>query len=179
MKRTITMSVIAVSLCGMFAALVFFKPVNATTAAAGEQYKLDKRPQKTADVRAAREKAKDDQAIAVVGRIGGSKQPWIEGLAAFSLVDRSLTPCNEIEGDTCPTPWDYCCAAELPQATVLVKFVDDSGRIVREDARQLLGVEALQHVVVTGKALRDEAGNVSIAASGIYIVEPQQRDESP
>ena len=61
------------------------------------------------DVIAVRKDAKDRQEVVVVGRIGGRVNPWIKGAAAFSIVDRSLKPCNEIEGDTCKTPWDYCC----------------------------------------------------------------------
>jgi hypothetical protein len=37
---------------------------------------------------------------------------WIEGRAAFSLVDQSLKACSDVEGDDCPVPWDYCCETE-------------------------------------------------------------------
>ena len=103
----------------------------------------DEQPKDAADVIALRKDAKDKQDVVVVGRIGGRPNPWIKGAAAFSIVDRSLKPCNEIEGDTCKTPWDYCCEADLPKATVLVMFVDDEGKIVKQDARELLGVKEL------------------------------------
>ncbi len=64
-----------------------------------------------------RKMPKTQQDVVVVGRIGGRVNPWVKGTAAFPIVDRSLKPCNEIEGDTCETPWDYCCEAELPKAT--------------------------------------------------------------
>lgn len=141
----------------------------ATAQAASGKYVLREQPDSAADVTAIRATAQNGEDVAVIGRIGGSRNPWVRGLAAFSLVDCSLTPCNERAGDSCRTPWDYCCEADLPKATVLVKFVDDSGRLVREDARQLLGIRELQTVVIRGKALRDDAGNVSIAATGIYV----------
>src|SRR5262245_7488086 len=110
-------------------------------AAEGDAYKLAEAPENAVDVAAARNEAKDQQDVVVVGRIGGRTNPWIKGAAAFSIVDRSLRPCNEIEGDTCKTPWDYCCEADLPKSTVFVTFVDGDGKTVKQDARQLLGVK--------------------------------------
>src|SRR5262245_62041650 len=97
----------------------------AVRAADGDAYKMAEAPKDASDVIPARKTAKNEDAVVVVGRIGGRANPWIKGAAAFSIVDRSLTPCNEREGDTCKTPWDYCCESNLPKATVLVMFVDD------------------------------------------------------
>ena len=133
------------------------------------QYLLSEEPGDAVDVLDVRNGAKNEDDVVVVGRIGGSTNPWTQGLAAFSIVDRSLTPCSEMEGDTCPTPWDYCCEADLPKATVLVKFVDDSGKVVKQDARELLNLKELQTVVIKGKAHRDDAGNVFIAATGVHV----------
>ncbi len=41
------------------------------------------------------------------GRIGGSEKPFVDGLAAFTIVDLKVPYCADDEG--CPTPWDYCC----------------------------------------------------------------------
>lgn len=143
---------------------------NATTPVDGAKFLLAEEPQGAADVRAARESAKNDEEVLVVGRIGGSHNPWIAGRAAFSIVDRSLKACSDIEGDNCPYPWDYCCeGAKLPTSTALVKIVDDDGKVVSADARELLHVKELQTVVVRGKAQRDEAGNLTVLASGLYI----------
>jgi len=107
--------------------------------------------------------------LIVVGRIGGSANPWVEGRAAFSIVDLSLKACSDREGDECAMPWDYCCETDLlPKATVLVKVVDDSGNLVATDARELLQAKELQTVVVEGKAKRDEAGNLTVLAGGVY-----------
>ena len=37
------------------------------------------------------------------------------------------------------------------------------------DARELLNVKELTTVVVTGKAQRDDAGNLTILATGVYV----------
>lgn len=142
---------------------------SASETEAKSKFLLDAEPKESADVIAFRKDAKDQGDVVVVGRIGGRKNPWIKNAAAFSIVDRSLKPCNEMEGDTCPSPWDYCCEADLPKATVLVMVVDDSGKVVHEDARKLLGVKELQTVVVQGKAKRDKAGNVTIMANRVFV----------
>ncbi len=139
-------------------------------AASGDKYLLASAPQDAQEVIHLRENAQDEQAVVVAGRIGGSANPWVEGKAAFSIVDSSLKACSDREGDNCARPWDYCCETDLlPKATVLVKVVDDAGNLVATDARKLLQVKELQTVVVQGKAKRDEAGNLTVLASGVYL----------
>jgi hypothetical protein len=136
-------------------------------------YVLKERPEGAADVVALRENAGDQADVLVVGRIGGKVDPWVRGVGAFLLVDRSLPACNEISGDSCPTPWDYCCEPNLSKSMVLVTFVDEAGRPIRKSARELLPVKELDTVIIEGKAKRDEAGNVSVQASRIFV-EPEQ-----
>lgn len=136
---------------------------------AGQEMLLEKEPAGAVDVLALRKDAKDEEQVVVVGRIGGRKDPWIKGMAAFPIVDRSLTPCNEIEGDACKFPWDYCCESNLPQATVLVKFVDENGKIIKQDPRSFFDVKELQTVVVAGKAQRDKSGNITVLASKLHV----------
>jgi len=138
-------------------------------AAVDGKYVLASEPQGAQGVIHVRENARDEQAVVVVGRIGGSENPWVEGMAAFSIVDLSLQACSDKEGDECRTPWDYCCETDLlPKATVLVKIVDGSGSLVASDARALLQARELQTVVVEGKAKRDEAGNLTVLAGGVF-----------
>jgi hypothetical protein len=136
----------------------------------GSAYLLPDEPPQALDIVEARKQAQDDKEVAVVGRIGGSENPWIDGRAAFSIVDLSLQACSDREGDNCPHPWDYCCETDkLPEATALVKVVDAQGSLVKADARQLLNVKELQTVVVRGKAQRDESGNLTILADGVFV----------
>ena len=62
-----------------------------------------------------------------------------------------------------------CELGDLPTSKALVKIVDDQGRTVAVDSRKLLGVKELQTVVSRGKAKRDEAGNLTILASGVFV----------
>lgn len=163
---------------GMFLSVVGLAQafvINPTAVAAtGGAYVLADEPAGASDVIALRENAQDQEDVLVVGRIGGKKNPWIRGMAAFLIVDRSLIPCNEKPGHNCPTPWDYCCSPNLAKSMVLVTLVDDSGRIVRADARNLLDVKELDTVVVQGKAKRDKSGNVVVVASKIHVKNDQK-----
>ena len=53
------------------------------------RYVLADEPDGAIGVIAARESAKDGEPIVIVGRIGGAANPWIEGRAAFTLLDAS------------------------------------------------------------------------------------------
>lgn len=142
---------------------------TASVAPTGKAYLLTTEPEGGKDVVAAREAAKDGEEVTVVGRIGGDTTPWVNGMAAFKIVDPAAKACSDIPGDGCPTPWDYCCESDLGQKTALVKVVGADGKPVGTDARELLGVKELQTVVVTGKAKRDDAGNLTILAEKVYV----------
>lgn len=138
--------------------------------AEGAAYRLAAAPDGAKGVKAVKEDSKDGDDVIVEGRIGGDTDPWVEGQAAFTVVDKLLKPCNEKDDDACETPWDYCCDSDLlPEHKALVKVVDANGKTVGTDARKLLGIKELQTVVVRGKAKRDEAGNLTVLASGIYV----------
>jgi hypothetical protein len=53
---------------------------------------------------------------------------------------------------------------------VLVMFVDEDGKVVKQDARELLGVKELETVTIVGKAKRDKAGNVTVMASKVFVL---------
>jgi hypothetical protein len=166
------MTGVKLTLPTLFAAAFVMLATNFAIVAAPapqSKYLLKEEPEEPADVIAFRKEAKDKKDAVVIGRIGGRSNPWVKNAAAFSIVDRSLKPCNEREGDSCTKPWDYCCESDLPKATVLVMMVDENGKVVREDARKLLSVKELQTVVVQGKAKRDKAGNVTVLASKLYV----------
>jgi hypothetical protein len=134
----------------------------------GPQYLLPEEPTGAKSVIDVRKGAKDGEEVVVVGKVGGEKRPFVKDRAAFTVVDLSLKSCDEIPGDNCPTPWDYCCAPNLAEARLLVKFLDEQGKTLPTDARQLVGLKELQTVVVRGKARRDDAGNLTVVATGLY-----------
>lgn len=57
----------------------------------------------------------------------------------------------------------------MAKGTVLVKFVDDAGKTLSQDARSFLGLKELNTVVIQGRVLRDEGNSLSVVASGVFI----------
>jgi hypothetical protein len=139
--------------------------------AARAKYLLTNEPAGAASVVDARKDAENDEEVVVVGRIGGEVDPWVKGVAAFLIADTSLKACNELEDDACPYPWDFCCEdpEELNRKKIAVRVVDEAGETVPIDARELLGVQELSTVVVRGKAVRDEQGNLTLLATGVFV----------
>ena len=134
------------------------------------KYLVDVEPAGAQNVIAVREAAKDDYEVTVVGRIGGSTNPLVEGRTVFSIVDPSLKACSDVEGDNCESPWDYCCETDkLPTATALIKVVDENGQPLKADAREALNLAELQTVVVHGKAKRDADGNLTVLADQLFV----------
>lgn len=142
-----------------------------TVSAEGAKYLLSDLPADALEVNQVREAVQDGDEVTMVGRIGGSVNPWNEGRAAFTLVDNSLKACSDIPGDKCKKPWDYCCVSgkKIAASSALIKVVDDQGDLVKADARKLLPVKELSTVVVKGKAQLDDAGNLTVLAHGVYV----------
>lgn len=138
----------------------------------GAQFLLSEEPAGARGVIEARESAKDGEALVLVGRIGGAANPWIEGRAAFTLLDPSMLVVDQSEGmEEGQLCTGDCCAAELKECTTLVKIVDAGGELVPVDARELLGLHESDMVVVKGSAKRDESGNFQLLATGVHVRE--------
>jgi hypothetical protein len=139
-----------------------------TAGAAGSAYVLATEPADAMPVGTARESAKDGEEVVVLGLVGGSTKPFVEGLAAFTIVDPKVPYCADDEG--CPTPWDYCCQTDAVKKNIAtVKLVDSNGKPVFQGARELLPVKELSSVVVKGIARRDDQGNLTIAARQVFV----------
>lgn len=139
-----------------------------------DRYLLAVEPRSILGVIAARESSKNNEEVVVVGRIGGSLKPFVDSMAAFQIVDNSIKACSDDtpEGEDCgcATPWDYCCETEkLPNAMAFIRFNDNQGNVHMLGAKSLFPVNELSTVVVKGIAKRDDAGNLTILADGIYI----------
>jgi len=168
-----------VLVCVSIAAIGCSEPKSESTTASIPAYDASKfllaaEPEGGQDVIAAREAVKDQEDVVLIGRIGGGLNPWVEGRAAFQVVDPSLIACSDEteDGETCSctTPWDYCCETDkLPGAMALVQFVETDGSNVKIDARKIFDLKELQTVIVKGKAKRDDAGNLTVLADGMFI----------
>jgi len=113
-----------------------------------------------------------DQDVAVLGRIGGIDDPWTPGEASFVMSDPALISLGEDDhecGDDCP----YCAKKQKEQmkSMAFVQIVDEEGRVLRTDARKLLGIQEDQMIVVRGRASLNRSGHIVIAATGLYVRE--------
>lgn len=131
-------------------------------------YLLASMPADVQGVEEARNQSQNDEEVAVEGRIGGVEKPFVDGIAAFTLIDTKLHWCADDEG--CPTPWDYCCSDKTGKLAT-VKVIGTDGQPVSKDARSLLGVKELSKVVVCGKAQRDDEGNLTVLAEKVHVVQ--------
>ncbi len=167
-RSVMGLAIVTMMGCGQAPAPIV--PVSTVASKAGAQYLLATEPAAAQSILQVREESKQGDEVVLVGRIGGDVNPWVEGRAAFSLVDLSAKACSDIAGDNCPTPWDYCCETDkLVKGKTLIKLVGDDGKPVATDARELLGVKELDTLVVQGKAQRDDSGNLTILASKIFV----------
>ena len=135
------------------------------------KYILSEEPEGAVGVIIAREDAKDQDKIVLVGRIGGQKNPWIKGRSAFTVIDAAMSVVASGEesgsGQVC---LDDCCASLRADCTTLVKIVDESGKPLAIDARELLNAKENDMVVVEGKVHRnEEEGVFNVAATGVYV----------
>ena len=176
MKSSLYLAAMASALClnvgcGTSASSSPGSGASATSAVAinGDKYLLAEEPDDAVGVIEARETASNGDPLVVVGRISGSDKPWVEGRAAFMLLDASMAVVAEgtesAEGEVC---MGDCCANERAECTTLVKVVDN-GTLVAADSRQLLGLKENDFVVVRGKASKDESGNFAVLADGVFV----------
>jgi hypothetical protein len=111
--------------------------------------------------------AADGTEVAVTGRV----KDIVATRAVFTIADLSLKSCAE-PGDTmdCETPWDYCCEdpARLAAGVATVE-VRSGAELVTGTIQTWNGLDHLKSVVVVGKLTKDDKGNATIVASGIYV----------
>jgi hypothetical protein len=132
-----------------------------------DSYHLKTAPPGAKGAAEVRSTAKTGDQVVVAGIVGGRKTPFIAGVAAFTIVDESAKKCTM---DECETPWDFCCETpkNLANGSVTIEF-RDKGAPIKTNARGFHGLDHMKNVIVTGKAETDEAGNVVVVASGIYV----------
>jgi len=120
--------------------------------------------------------------VVMVGQVGGLTNPWEKtqpdfpfatNQAALFLADPQAVVENEESGHS-HAPGEECpfCAAHAANNTSLlamVRFVDESGNVLRIDVRNLFDVKEKDTVVVRGTARVVEGGMMMVDATGLYI----------
>jgi hypothetical protein len=125
------------------------------------------KPDGAKPVLAVRASAKAGDQVVVAGRV----MDFVDGRAAFTLIDPSLPSCDE-EGPmkTCETPWDFCCTdvKVISNASATVELRNSAG-VIKQGLQGFRGIDHLVPTVVVGKLETDPAGNLLVAANQIWI----------
>ncbi len=114
--------------------------------------------------------AKVGEEVVFQARVGGTEEPLIRGRALMVVADEQIRSCDQISGDGCPTPWDYCCESKesLQANRATVQLVDASGQPIPGTLQGSHGIEPLKVVVVKGKVVELD-GNMVVNASQVYV----------
>jgi hypothetical protein len=109
--------------------------------------------------------------VVVHGRIGGRVNPFVDGAAVFLLADSSMKSCDELHGDSCKTPWDYCCEPResLAANTATIQVVDANGKPLRIDLEGQAGMSPLAKLTIAGEIAQRDGGTLVINARRIYV----------
>ncbi len=135
---------------------------------------LEPAPADAKDVVEAKKDLKKGDRVTLKGRIGGSKQPFIKERAVFTIVGRGLKACNEMPGDKCAMPWDYCCdpREEILKHSATIQVVDNSGAPLRTDIRGRWGIKELSEVIVVGTVAEVRGNALIVNAEKLHVVQP-------
>jgi hypothetical protein len=129
-------------------------------------------PQGAKEVTEVRKSAADGDEVVVRGVIGGSTEPFVAERAVLQLMDRGVKSCAEMEGDKCPTPWDYCCEPkeQIAANSITVQVLDAKGQPLRAELKGVGGMKPLSEVSVKGKVKKSPDGKaVMVNASEVYV----------
>lgn len=119
--------------------------------------------------------AKKGDKVVVLAKVGGRAEPFVKNRAMFIVADRCIRSCDQIPGDTCTKPWDYCCEpAESKKANMLtVQVVGADGKPLKTGAQGAGGLEPLALIVVEGTVAEvDAAGTFVLSATKIHVEKP-------
>jgi hypothetical protein len=120
--------------------------------------------------------------VAMVGQIGGLANPWEEtqpefpfstNFAVFFLADPQAVAENAEAGHV-HAPGEECafCAAhaeENSEQFAMIRLLDDNGKLIPIDVREMFDLTDNDTVVVKGFAQIVEGGMLVVKATGIYI----------
>jgi hypothetical protein len=111
--------------------------------------------------------------VLLSGLVMGVLNPFVEGRAVFVLGDEAtITPCDAMPTDHCPTPWDACCDPKqvLAEGTATIQVLDDNGKPAHISLKGMNGLSELSRVTVSGVVAENSTPEAFIVnASAIHI----------
>jgi hypothetical protein len=134
---------------------------------------LQSMPPDVRSITAAKEEAKEGERIAIRGRIGGTRDPFVNGRAVMTIVDLALPTCADKPDDCCETPWDYCCETrgDIVAHAATIQIRGENGGPLRADLKGAGGLQPMTEVIVVGTVVPTGSPTAfMIEAEGIYVV---------
>ncbi len=134
---------------------------------------VTEQPAGAVGVIASRAASKPGDHVVVLGRIGGSRSPFVSNRAIFTIIDPSLKSCVEMgDDDHCPRPWDYCCEERksLTAALAMIEVVGADGKPIELSLESEGTLKPLMLVAVEGTIQPGEGGAMLIRADHICRV---------
>lgn len=114
--------------------------------------------------------AKPGDHVTVLGRIGGSRLPFVSTQAIFTIVDSTLESCVEMGDDEhCPRPWDYCCEdkTSLARAMASIEIAGANGKLLAIALADEGSLKPLMLVAVEGTVQSTDGGSLVVRADRI------------
>ena len=133
---------------------------------------VTEKPADAKPVAASKKSAKKGDTVVIEAKVGGRSDPFVKNRAMFMVADRSLKSCNQIPGDTCAKPWDYCCEpSESKKANMMtVQIVGADGKPIKVGAQGAGHLEPLALVVIEGTVAEvDDKGTFIVNATKIFV----------
>ena len=119
-----------------------------------------------------KESAKDGDQVVMHVVVGGREKPIVDNRAVMTVVDAAMKNQCTLPGDSCTTPWDYCCASpkQLKPNLATVQIVNDDGDPLAIDLAKVSGIKPLAVLVVKGEVgPRPDPGTLIVNATGFFV----------
>ncbi len=133
---------------------------------------VTEKPADAKAVAASKKSAKKGDTVVIEAKIGGRADPFVKNRAMFMVADRSLKSCDQIPGDTCAKPWDYCCEPPESKKTnmMTVQIVGADGKPLKVGAQGAGHLEPLALIVIEGTVAEvDDKGTFIVNATKIFV----------
>lgn len=116
--------------------------------------------------------SKEGEEVVMRVVIGGRRRPFVDNRAIMTVVDGSMLNHCALPGDSCKTPWDYCCSSLelLKENMASVKIIDSKGRPLKVNFNDSPMLQPSATLVVQGTvAPHSNSQSFVVNASGIYV----------
>lgn len=153
-------------------------------ASPSREYLLPAEPEGAKPVEAWAGAAAVGDRVVISGRVGGSEEPIARDRAVMMIVGPGVPACSDKPGNTCATPWDYCCERreDVAAHAALVEVTGPDGRPLAVNLSAAGGIAPGVEVVVVGTVRRVGTGeepSLVVAATGVFVRQRQRGQDGP